>query len=81
MTSTPPFIDHTTGTLDTDQIIKESIPLSKLIAAVGVVALLPFAIATTFGLFERVFILHPVRACRWLRDRSALRDYTGDSVS
>lgn len=57
MTSTPPFIDHATGTLNTDQIIKESIPLSKLIAAVGVVALLPFAIATTFGLFERVFIL------------------------
>lgn len=57
MTSPPPFIDHTTGTLNTDQIIKESIPLSKLIAAVGVVALLPFAIATTFGLFERVFIL------------------------
>ena len=57
MTSTPPFINPTTGKLDTDQIIKESIPLSKLIAAVGVIALIPFAIATTSGLFERLFIL------------------------
>lgn len=57
MPSTPPFIDQTTGQFDTDQIIKESIPLSKLIAAIGVIALVPFGIATTFGLFEGLLVL------------------------
>ena len=57
MSSPPPFIDTTTGSLDTDQLLVEIIPLSKLIALVGVATLLPFGIATTFGFFRGVFIL------------------------
>lgn len=57
MSSSPLFIEHSTGTLDTDKIITESIPLTKLIGLVGVVALIPFAVASTFRVFEGIFIL------------------------
>jgi hypothetical protein len=57
MSASPPFIDHSSGTLDTDKIITESIPLTKLIGLVGVVALIPFAIASTFRIFEGLFML------------------------
>lgn len=56
MPSSPPFIDHTSGSLDADQIITESIPLTKLISFVGVVALVPFAIASVFRVFEGLFV-------------------------
>lgn len=57
MPSSPPFIDHSSGKLDTEQIFTESIPLIKLIGLVGVVTLVPFAIATTFQVFERIFFI------------------------
>ena len=57
MSSPPPVIHTTTGSLDTYQLLVEIIPLSKLIALVGVTTLLPSGIATTFGFFRGVFIL------------------------
>jgi len=57
MSAIPPFIDESSGSLDTDQLLVELIPLSKLIALVGLTALLPFGIATTFGFFRGVFVL------------------------
>ena len=57
MSSSPLFIDSTSGTLDTDQLIREAIPLSKLIGSLGLIALIPFAIASTTRLFGGVFIL------------------------
>lgn len=56
MSSIPPFIDESSGSLDTDQLLVEIIPLGKLIALVGVCTLLPFGIATTFGFFRGIFI-------------------------
>jgi hypothetical protein len=44
-----PFIVSGSATLNTDQIIRESIVLAKLIAAVGAVGLVPFAVAVLFG--------------------------------
>lgn len=39
-----PFIDANTGTLDTDGIVEEAIPLAKLIGIIGVIAYAPLAI-------------------------------------
>jgi hypothetical protein len=44
-----PFIVSGSATLDTDRIIRESIPVAKLIAAFGAVALVPFAIGVLLG--------------------------------
>lgn len=57
MSSIPPFIDESSGSLDADQLLVELIPLSKLIGLVGVAALIPFGIATTFGFFRGVLLL------------------------
>jgi len=48
-------MDRSSGRPDTDQIIQEAIPLAKLIGLVAVVALIPFAIAFTLGIFQRLF--------------------------
>ena len=57
MSSSTLFIDSTSGTLDTDQLIREAIPLGKLIGSLGLIALIPFAIASTTRIFQGMFIL------------------------
>lgn len=57
MVPSPPFVDRTSGTLETDQILKEAIPLAKLIGLVAVISLIPFAIAFTLGIFPRLFTI------------------------
>ncbi|WP_135534779.1 hypothetical protein [Halostella pelagica] len=49
MPPSPPFIDSATGELDTDRLLYEAIPIAKLIAAVGAIAVVPFGIAFLFG--------------------------------
>ena len=45
MASTRPFVDGTTGALDTDQILVEAVPLAKLIGLFVAVAIVPFTLA------------------------------------
>ncbi|WP_323190990.1 hypothetical protein [Halostella sp. PRR32] len=49
MPPSPPFIDSATSELDTDRLMYEAIPLAKLIAAVGAIAIVPFGFAILFG--------------------------------
>lgn len=44
MPSDTPFVDRTDGTLDTDQILVEAIPLAKLIGLFALVGFVPLAI-------------------------------------
>ncbi|MGQ4554335.1 hypothetical protein [Halobellus sp. GM3] len=48
MASSPPFIDAATGTVDTNQVVSEAVPLAKLILWFGVIALVPFALTFVF---------------------------------
>lgn len=41
MSTAKPFFTSPSGELDTDRILYEAIPLAKLVAAVGLVALVP----------------------------------------
>ena len=43
------FVDQDTGEFDFDQILSEAIPIAKLIGVFVAIALVPFAIAFTFG--------------------------------
>lgn len=45
MPSDTPFVDRADGTLDTDQILVEAIPLAKLIGLFALVGFVPLAIA------------------------------------
>lgn len=49
MSPSRPFFDPATGELDTVQLIKEVIPLTKLIGAVVLVALVPILFRVTLG--------------------------------
>lgn len=49
MPPSTPFVDPATGTLKTDQILAEAIPLAKLVGAFVAVALIPFAIGFLVG--------------------------------
>lgn len=49
MPSDTPFVDRTDGTLDTDQILVEAIPLAKLIGLFALVGFVPFALAFAIG--------------------------------
>ncbi|SEG73623.1 hypothetical protein [Halobellus limi] len=49
MPSRHPFVDAETGTLDRDQILAEAVPLARLLLYVGLIALVPFALAYFFG--------------------------------
>ena len=51
MSSSPPFVDPNTGTLDTDQILSEAVPLGKLIGVFVVISLIPFGLAFVFTRF------------------------------
>ena len=57
MSPSPPFIDNPAGTIDINQLLREAIPLAKLIGLVTVVALGPFALAVMLGIFRRLFTL------------------------
>lgn len=57
MPSSTPFIDRSSGTLDTAQLLREAIPVAKLIGLVTVVALIPFVIAVTLDIFPRLFTI------------------------
>jgi len=60
MSTARPFFLQSSGELDTDRILYEAIPLAKLVAAVGLVALVPvflrvllsdlFGVASALGL-------------------------------
>lgn len=50
MATPPPFVDPATGELDTNQLLSEAISLGKLVAAVVVVGLVPFAISALLEL-------------------------------
>ena len=41
MPPSPPFVDRATGTVDTDQILAEAVPLAKLIGVFVALALVP----------------------------------------
>ena len=51
MSSSPPFVDPNKGTLDTDQILSEAVPLGKLIGVFVVISLIPFGLAFVFTRF------------------------------
>lgn len=51
MTSAPPFVDPTTGELETDQILQEAVPLGKLIGVFVIISLVPFGLAFLFTRF------------------------------
>lgn len=44
MSPSTPFIDQETGTIDTNQILAEAIPLAKLIGLFVAIALVPFGL-------------------------------------
>ncbi|WP_254529216.1 hypothetical protein [Natrinema gelatinilyticum] len=44
-----PFFDPQSGELDTDQLLEESIPLAKLVAVVGALALVPLLLQFLLG--------------------------------
>ncbi|WP_123534341.1 hypothetical protein [Halosimplex salinum] len=44
MPSTRPFVDPTTGELDTGQILSEAVPLAKLVVLFVGIALVPFGL-------------------------------------
>ncbi|WP_254763349.1 hypothetical protein [Natrinema marinum] len=48
MSPSRPFVDTDTGELDTAQLIKEAIPLARLIGAVALVALIPLVFRIVF---------------------------------
>lgn len=49
MSPTPPFVDRTTGTIDTTQILAEAIPLAKLIGLFVAIALGPLLFVFFIG--------------------------------
>lgn len=49
MSSSQPFIDQDTGTLDTDQIRSEAFPLAGLVALFAGLALVPFVFVFLFA--------------------------------
>ena len=55
MPSRPLFIDSD-GTIEIDRIVAEAIPLSKLIGVMGLVAVVPFAIASEVAVLRGLFI-------------------------
>lgn len=44
MPPSPPFVDRETGTVDTDQILAEAVPIAKLIGLFAAIALVPLII-------------------------------------
>jgi hypothetical protein len=57
MSPSRPFIEQPSGTVDTNQLLREAIPLAKLIGLVAVVALGPFGLAVMLGAFQSLFTL------------------------
>jgi len=57
MSQSPPFIDESSSSLDTDQIIRELIPVAKLTGSVALVVLLPLAVAVSGEIFPRLFMI------------------------
>jgi len=49
MSTARPFFVSSSGELDTDRILYEAIPLAKLVAAVGLVALAPVFLQVVLG--------------------------------
>ena len=48
MSPSPPFVDRETGTIDRRQVLREAIPLARLIGVFVAVALVPFAFVFLF---------------------------------
>lgn len=49
MSPSAPFFDAETGSLDTDQLVAETVPLAKLVALVAAAAVVPFALVWLLG--------------------------------
>lgn len=62
MPPSPPFVDRETGTLDTSRILAEAIPLAKLIALFGAIALVPLALLSLLGVHSALGWLFTVAA-------------------
>ena len=60
MPPSPPFVDPGTGSLDTDQLLAEAIPLAKLITLVGAVALVPLAVAILLGPYSSFTVVFTI---------------------
>ncbi|WP_254523028.1 hypothetical protein [Natrinema caseinilyticum] len=57
MAPSRPFFDPQSGELDTDQLLEEAVPLAKLVAVVGAIALVPLVLQF---LLLRIFAFVPV---------------------
>jgi hypothetical protein len=62
MSPSTPFVDWETGTLDTDRIILEAIPLAKLIGLFVGIALVPLAVVFLLGAQSVVGVLFTLAA-------------------
>lgn len=49
MSSSVPFIDPSTGKVDTDQVLAEAVPLAKLIALFAALAAVPLLLVFLMG--------------------------------
>jgi hypothetical protein len=49
MPSDPPFVDLASGSLDTDQLRREAIPIASLFALFAGLALVPFGLSFAFA--------------------------------
>lgn len=49
MSPSTPFFDDDTGSLDTDQLLSEAVPLAKLVALVAAAAVVPLAVVWLLG--------------------------------
>jgi hypothetical protein len=49
MPSSPPFVDRATGTIDTDELVVEAVPLAKLILLFLAIAAVPLLVVFFVG--------------------------------
>jgi hypothetical protein len=50
MSSTPPFVDPATGSLNTAQVLSEALPIGRLVGLFVAISLVPFALVfAVFG--------------------------------
>jgi hypothetical protein len=75
MSPSRPFFASHSGELDTAQLLREAIPLARLIGAVGLVALIPLALQ--FFLVELLGILPQLRILLSLAAQFVLAVGTG----
>lgn len=62
MSSPSLFIDRETGKIDTDQLLAEAIPLTKLVVLFGFLAFIPLQIASALNLGLSIGLILTVAA-------------------